>query len=476
MLPRVMGDVALQIGLTAAYVGLGLLSFDLSQINDVVSEIVFIPEGFGLGMALLFGIRVWPAVFFGHLLLGYAQYLPIRESLLVGLANVAEVYIGVTVLKKLRFNQALANARDYILLVLTSALILQPFSRVMGAVYLALSSATSPTLSFLFGVLLVWSLGQAVWQILVAGSLLALADAVQRNRSIRHWLGFAAVMLLTAAVIYGLGVQLVHGSLHFVHVFSCIYLIMLTVTVMYDLAGAMIGNLLLLGLTQYMLHFDGHPLLESTDAAAQVAYLNVFLIGVLLNAGLVGALLKERGDREKRLKSMAHQDYLTGLHNRRHFIESAERELARLKRHRSDVGLICIDIDWFKQINDTHGHDAGDRVLVFFADILRRHLRSDDIAARLGGEEFAILAVEVGDVHHVADRLRSNLAAALGERSDIPAFTVSMGTTRLRLEDADISAALRRADAALYEAKRSGRNSIVCDDAKSQTVEAAGKS
>lgn len=466
ILPRIAANVGLQIGLTAAYVGLGLLSFDLSQINDVVSEIVFIPEGFGLAMALLFGLRTWPVIFIGHLLLGYAQYLPFRESVLVGLANVAEVCIGVQVLRRLRFSESLANARDYILLVLTSALVLQPFSRLVGAIYLALSSSSPPTLHFLLGVLLVWSLGQAVWQILVAGCLLALADAVRRGHAVRYWLGFAGLMLATSAVFYLLGAQFVNGTLHFVHVFSCVYLVMLAVTVAYDLVGAMIANVLLLGLTQYMLHADGHPLLEASDAATQVAYLNVFLIGVLLNAGLVGALLKERGDREQRLHSLAHQDYLTGLYNRRHFIESADRELARLKRHHSNVGLIFIDIDWFKQINDKHGHAAGDRVLIFFAHVLQHHLRGGDVAARIGGEEFAILAPEPSDVHHIANRLRNNLAMALGERPDVPAFTVSMGTTRLRHDDEDISAALRRADTALYEAKRNGRNNVVGDDAR----------
>ena len=463
-MPPIVAGLALQVGLMAAYVGLGLLSFDLAQINDLVSEIVFIPEGFGLGMALLFGMRIWPAVFFGHLLLGYAQYLPASETLLVAFANVAEIYIGVSVLKKLRFSVALANARDYLLLVLTSSLVLQPFSRLMGAVYLAISSSTPPTLGFLFGILQVWSLGQAVWQILVAGSLLSVADALKRNRSVRHWLGFGAAMLLATATFYILGVQLVRGGLHFVHVFSCVYLVMLAVTVVYDLAGAMVANVLLLGLTQYLLHFDGLPLLDATDAATQIAYLNVFLIGVLLNAGLVGALLKERGDREKRLHSLAHQDYLTGLYNRRHFIETAERELARHKRYRHQVGLICIDIDWFKRINDAHGHETGDGVLVFFAQILRKHLRSGDVAARIGGEEFAILAVEVVDVPQVAERLRRNLAAALAEQPGIPRFTVSMGTTHLHSGDTDIGAALRRADAALYEAKRSGRNNIVTEE------------
>jgi diguanylate cyclase (GGDEF)-like protein len=464
MLPRVLMDVALKAGLAAAYVALGLLSADVSQINDVVSEIVFIPEGFGLAMALLFGLRIWPAVFLGHLVLGYAQHIPFVESILVGLANVAEIYLGVLVLHRLRFSAALANARDYLLLVLTSALVLQPFSRVLGAAYLAFFTKGQPTLDFLLDVLLVWSLGQAVWQILIAGCLLAVADALRRHAAPRYWLGLFGVMAATAILFYVLGVQLMQGRLHFVHVFSCVYLIMMAVTVAYDVTGAMIGNLLLLSMSQYMLHADGHPLLESGDAAGEIANLNVFLVGVLLNAGLVGALLKERSDREQRLHGMAHQDYLTGLYNRRHFIENAERELARLKRHRDHVvGLICIDIDWFKQINDAHGHDAGDRVLVFFAEVLQHHLRSGDIAARMGGEEFAILAADASDVHQVADRLRIRLVQALSERADVPAFTVSMGTTRLRHGDETVGIALRRADSALYEAKRSGRNNIVTD-------------
>jgi diguanylate cyclase (GGDEF)-like protein len=463
-LPKAASDLLLQGLLTAVYVGLGLLSFSLSQINDEVTESLFIPEGFGLAMALLFGLRIWPSVLVGQMVLGLARNIPVVDLAIVTLANVAEVFIGVHVLKRLGFNAALANARDYIVLVLTSSLILQPFTRTVGAVYLAMSSVFKPSLDLLLGVIAIWSVGQAVWQILVAGMLLAVADAMRRKVGARYWLSLLATMLVTAALFFLLGMRVVHHQLPFVYAFSFVYLVMMAITIGFDLVGAMVGNLLLLSLAQYMVHSDGQPLLASSDTEAQLQYLNVFLIGVLLNAGLIGALLKERSDKERRLNTLAHHDYLTGLYNRRYFMENAQRELSRLKRHDTNVGLICVDIDWFKRINDTHGHETGDRVLVFFARVLQKHLRSGDIAARIGGEEFAILVDAAVDLHTVALRLRGHLAEALKQFPDLPRFTVSMGTTHLRKEDADIHAVCRRADAALYEAKRSGRDNVVIDD------------
>jgi diguanylate cyclase (GGDEF)-like protein len=159
------------------------------------------------------------------------------------------------------------------------------------------------------------------------------------------------------------------------------------------------------------------------------------------------------------------RDALTGLYNRRHFDERIKAELAYAKRHHFDLSLVMVDIDHFKQINDTHGHSAGDLVLKQVAVTMGRQLRTEDLIARIGGEEFAVLLRGIGQqgASCLAERLR---AAVQGlditvEGTHVP-VTISAGCSCLS-ETADGSAKslLQCSDQRLYSAKRSGRNRVV---------------
>jgi diguanylate cyclase (GGDEF)-like protein/PAS domain S-box-containing protein len=179
---------------------------------------------------------------------------------------------------------------------------------------------------------------------------------------------------------------------------------------------------------------------------------------------LYGALqdISERVALEQRLERLARTDFLTGLANRRHFLELADRELARVRRYGSPLSLAMLDLDHFKDINDTYGHKVGDTVLEQFARICRQALRESDIMGRTGGEEFAILFPEttLPEALDVAERLRETVAAThipLEHGLPIQA-TVSVGVASFANADVNIDVFMNRADAALYEAKRGGRN------------------
>lgn len=164
------------------------------------------------------------------------------------------------------------------------------------------------------------------------------------------------------------------------------------------------------------------------------------------------------------LESQARVDYLTGVNNRRHFMELAEVELARAIRYENTLSLLMMDIDFFKKVNDSHGHKTGDAVLRKLAEVSRLALREVDIIGRLGGEEFAILLPETDhrEAYEVADRLRQELGKArIALGSGLPlSFTVSIGVTSLLSKEDNIDMLLNRADVALYEAKNSGRNKV----------------
>ena len=174
--------------------------------------------------------------------------------------------------------------------------------------------------------------------------------------------------------------------------------------------------------------------------------------------------ITERRKAQEILVRIAQTDALTGLANRRHFMQSAEQELARTARYGGPLSVMMVDIDFFKKVNDTHGHQTGDLVIQSMASVCRATLRECDIIGRLGGEEFAVVLPETDAPRalEAAERLRQSIAATSVPLKDgaLVQFTVSIGVVTLIDAQTDIDTLLGCADTALYEAKRSGRNLV----------------
>lgn len=162
---------------------------------------------------------------------------------------------------------------------------------------------------------------------------------------------------------------------------------------------------------------------------------------------------------EHELRERAEKDYLTGVFNRRKFYEILAHELERAQRYERALSLIMMDIDHFKKVNDTHGHAVGDEVLKATAAMVRAHIRDTDTLARIGGEEFVILAPETTLEHTLglAEKVRCTIAAA--ELPRCGKITISFGVTALD-DTVTIDEFVRRADEALYRAKNTGRNRV----------------
>ncbi|MBN1364479.1 MAG: GGDEF domain-containing protein [Syntrophaceae bacterium] len=197
--------------------------------------------------------------------------------------------------------------------------------------------------------------------------------------------------------------------------------------------------------------------------------LAVILISVSFLGGNISALRRELSSSKKKLRSsmlkiqeMAIHDDLTGFYNRRHIMELVESEKNRSVRTGSVFSLAMMDLDKFKNINDTFGHQTGDNVLVMFSTIIRSVLRRTDFCGRYGGEEFLVLLTEtdIQEAKVFAERARTRVEKSmfpdLGRHSRI---TVSIGLAEHQTNE-DIDKTISRADEALYQAKKNGRNRV----------------
>lgn len=164
------------------------------------------------------------------------------------------------------------------------------------------------------------------------------------------------------------------------------------------------------------------------------------------------------------IEKMSITDRLTGIYNRHKLDDAIQQEVNRFNRYRTNFCAIIIDIDHFKSVNDTHGHQAGDNVLIKLADMMEENTRVTDICGRWGGEEFLIIAVQADleNAENMAEKLRKNV-----ERADFPPvgkITISLGVAQYEYGET-IAHFINRADDALYEAKEKGRNRVVVSEA-----------
>ena len=207
-------------------------------------------------------------------------------------------------------------------------------------------------------------------------------------------------------------------------------------------------------------NFSRIELLKTEKPKDELDYLRNNLVDT---AFTIGRLLSELEEKNRELQELAYYDPLTGLPNRRFFFEHASLIFEEVKRYEKPLSLLVMDIDHFKKINDTYGHDAGDLVLKTFADVIRGIVRKSDICARFGGEEFVVLLpnTDLEGAGVLAERIRAAVSKNPVEHGSIViVFTVSIGISQYRKGMQSIDELIKEADIALYRAKEGGRNRV----------------
>ena len=225
---------------------------------------------------------------------------------------------------------------------------------------------------------------------------------------------------------------------------------------------AIVGSSVLLSvLLDVLWHLlAGWPL--STRSLLLATLLPVPIAG--LGAGITLRLIVALDQARSRAEQLALTDALTGVRNRRWFMTQAALEFERATRHGRALALVLIDVDHFKRVNDEHGHQTGDRLLVEIAQTCAATLRRTDLLARFGGEEFIVLLPETGqrEAVRLAERMRQAVQAGLRDPRhplQVP-VTISLGVVAMSAATPTLDALIRATDQALYDAKRAGRDRV----------------
>ncbi|MDB9311996.1 diguanylate cyclase [Spirulina sp. CS-785/01] len=206
------------------------------------------------------------------------------------------------------------------------------------------------------------------------------------------------------------------------------------------------------GMKLGIFHLD-HPLASTNQELVRTVSKTIAL-------GLANLKLRDR------LQNLSIRDPLTGLYNRRYLEDTLDKELHRAQRRQNPVGFILLDVDHFKQFNDTFGHEAGDRVLQNLSQFLQNTIRRSDIACRYGGEELLLILPEANldNTHKRAEQIRQGIKQVKIEHQGqtIGTITLSLGVACFPQHGETRDAVIRAADTALYRAKAEGRDLVIC--------------
>ncbi|MBI3431994.1 MAG: EAL domain-containing protein [Hydrogenophilales bacterium] len=452
--PAEVRRVALIVGLTAlAYALAGWASLKLAAYVANVVAAVWLAAGIGAMTSLRFGMAGVVGVLLGSFAVN-SQILPPDQAFRLALGASA----GAAVMGYLpRYLPPFSSTLDYVSSVAKFALVAAP----LGCAVSALAGVFS--LHFFGGLqadlvlraLLVWWLGDLLGVYLIAPLLLTASrwDLLPTNKGARlEGLVLVLSMLLLTRVMMEYAEPLRPAEIVLFVLLPGVLWAALRFSVTGASVAIFLAALIVLGVS--VVSFGG---LTGATTPRDVFALQISMVTMALGGLFVSAALTERRYSEMRLDMLANHDPLTGLPNRSYFQDFLGHALARAQREKLQVSLLFIDLDRFKHINDSQGHEVGDQVLRVVANRLDEQLRADDFVARLGGDEFAVILMHP-PASRAASRVARKLLKALVESFKLErrryAIGASIGISVYPDDGLDANTLLRQADLAMYQAKQ----------------------
>lgn len=453
--PAEFGRFALIAGLTAlAYALAGWLSLKLSTYIAGAVAAVWLAAGIGAMASLRFGAAGVVGVLLGSLAV-YSPILPLEDAFRFALGAAAGAWIIGTLP---RYLQPFSPSLDYVSSVAKFALVAAPLGSAVSAlagVFSLYFFGDLPAGLLLRGVWVGW-LGNLLGVYLIAPLLLTAPrwDLLPTNRGARLE-GLVLVLGMLALTLVMM--EYAEPPRPAEIVLFVMMPAVLWAALRFSVTGASLA-IFLAALIVMGVGLVSSGGITSATTPGDVFALQISMMTMALGGLFVSAALTERRYSEMRLDMLANHDPLTGLPNRSYFQDFLGHALARAQRDKSQVSLLFIDLDRFKHINDSQGHEVGDQVLRIVASRLADQLRADDFVARLGGDEFAVILIHPPAsraASRVARKLNQVLAESFKLRQRRYAIGASIGISVYPDDGLDANTLLRQADLGMYQAKHS---------------------
>jgi diguanylate cyclase (GGDEF)-like protein len=446
-LPQFLRNLAILSALAAAYVVAGKLGLRLAFVHASATA-VWPPAGIGLAAFLILGYRVWPAILLGAFLVNLATAGTAATSLCIATGNTLEGLVGAYLVNQRAGGRYFfKRGRDVFGFALLAAILSTTVSATTGVTTLSLAGFAS--WSKYGAIWLTWWLGDATGDLVVAPFILVWsADCSVRGK--RGQVVETAALLLSLCLV---GRAVFAGLLgNYPLEFLCAPILIWSAyrfspreaaTALVVLSGIAIHGTL-----------RGHGPFVRASGNDSLLLLQAFLAIKAMMTLALAAVVSERKKAEEEMRWLAVTDAVTGLANYRRFIDALEGEIRRSERSGRLFALLVLDLDNLKKVNDRHGHLVGTRALCRLADVLRMNCRAVDTAARFGGDEFALILIETGEVS--ARQVAFRISAGLASDGQKPELSVSVGVAMYPHDGDTLEALLRAADSSMYDTKRRG--------------------
>lgn len=463
-----------QVGLLAAVYFAAAKAALLLAIPPGYATAVWPPSGIALAAILTFGNRVWPGVWLGAALVNLTVASSPFAALAIGSGNALEALAGAALVRRyIGAAPPYFDRAKHVVQFVAFAASCSTVAASIGVGSLALEGAVPwPEFVANWGT---WWHGDTAGIIIVTPLLLSWSlrhEVLWTRAKMLELAGFASSLLLTSYLVFG------HGNQHLSSLPLTFLILPFIIWAAFRFSQREVTTAIAAVCAVAVWYtVDEQGPFASYSLNLSLLLLLAFISTVVTTGLMLSAAVGERSrtmgrlaDALRELQEQARTDPLTGLANRRFLWEFLQREWIRARRRKSPLAVVIIDLDHFKRVNDTFGHDAGDQMLMDVADLLKVHVRGSDMACRFGGEEFALVLPDatLDGVQRRAEGIRQAIKRLEPVHRDrrLGPVTASFGIALYPDHADDPESLLRASDQALYAAKTGGRDRVIISPAR----------